>query len=125
MSACTPIVDAIDAVHGDLSDKMKFMAALRAIKFASPKGDISLDKYGQVIQSMYIREVEKVDGQLANVPIATYTNVDQFWPFTDAEFDIVQIHLQGLKGHADRLQQAAGQEIAARRARRRAGAGRI
>ena len=66
------IVDAINAVNGDLSDTMKFIAALKAVKFNSPKGEISLDKYGQVIQTMYIREVQKVDGQLANVPIATY-----------------------------------------------------
>lgn len=80
------IVDAINAVNGDLSDKMKLIAALKAVKFDSPKGEISLDKYGQVIQSMYIREVEMVDGQPANVPIATYTNIDQFWPYTAAEF---------------------------------------
>jgi branched-chain amino acid transport system substrate-binding protein len=80
------IVDAIKAVNGDLSDTMKFMAALKAIKFDSPKGAISLDSYGMVIQSMYIREAEKVDGQIGNVPIATYTNVDQFWPYTADEF---------------------------------------
>ena len=80
------IVDAINAVNGDLTDKMKFMAALKAVKFDSPKGYISLDQYGQVIQSMYIREVQKVDGQPANVPIASYANVDQFWPYTAAEF---------------------------------------
>jgi hypothetical protein len=65
---------------------MKFIAALKAVKFDSPKGAISLDKYGQVIETMYIRQVEKVDGQLANVPIATYKNIDQFWPYTAAEF---------------------------------------
>jgi branched-chain amino acid transport system substrate-binding protein len=81
------IVDAITALHGDLSDKMKFIAALRAIKFDSPKGPISLDKYGQVIQTMYIRQVEMVNGQPANVPIASYPSVDQFWPFTEAEFN--------------------------------------
>jgi branched-chain amino acid transport system substrate-binding protein len=80
------IVDAIKAVNGDLTDKNKFIAALRAVKFDSPKGEISLDQYGQVIQNMYIREVQKVDGQLANVPIATYNHVDQFWPYTAAEF---------------------------------------
>lgn len=63
------IADAIKTVNGDLKDTMKFMAALRAVKFSSPKGDIKLDKYGMVIQSMYIREVKKVDGALANVPI--------------------------------------------------------
>ena len=81
------IVDAIKAVNGDLSDTMKFIAALKAIKFDSPKGEISLDKYGQVIQTMYIREVQKVDGQPANVPIASFKNVDQFWPYTEAEFE--------------------------------------
>lgn len=81
------IVDAIDALHGDLSDKMKFIAALRAIKFDSPKGPISLDKYGQVIQTMYIRQVQMVDGKPENVPVASYPNVDQFWPFTEAEVE--------------------------------------
>jgi branched-chain amino acid transport system substrate-binding protein len=80
------IADAIDALHGDIADKTKFVAAIDAAKFDSPKGPLSLDKYGMVIQSMYIREVEKVDGQLANVPIATYHDVDQFWPYTEAEF---------------------------------------
>jgi len=72
------IVDAIDAVHGNLGDKMEFI---------SPKGPIALDKYGMVVQSMYVREVKKVDGQLANVPIATYHAIDQYWPYTEAELE--------------------------------------
>ncbi|HUZ73049.1 MAG TPA: ABC transporter substrate-binding protein [Stellaceae bacterium] len=92
------IVDAINAVHGDLSDKLKFMAALKAVKFNSPKGEISLDKYGQVIQTMYIREVQKVDGELANVPIASYPNVDQFWPFTPADFEQFKYSWKDEKG---------------------------
>lgn len=84
------IADAIDAVHGDLADKTKVMAALKAAKFDSPKGEIALDQDGMVVQSMYIREVQKVDGQLANVPIATYKNVGQYWPYTEAEFEAFQ-----------------------------------
>lgn len=80
------IVDAITAINGDLSDTNKFIAALKAVNFDSPKGHISLDQYGQVIQSMYIREVQMVDGQPANVPIASYSNVGQFWPYTADEF---------------------------------------
>ena len=104
------IVDAIDALHGDISDKMKFLAALRAVKFDSPKGPISLDKYGQVIQTMYIRKVEMVNGQPQNVPIASYPNVDQFWPFTEADLESIQIQLQGIQGVADRLRAFVGQE---------------
>ena len=92
------ISDAITALKGDLSDKMKFVAALKQIKFPSPKGDIRLDKYGMVIQTMYIREVQKVDGQLANVPIASYPNVDQFWPFSDTEFAAYKYTYKELKG---------------------------
>jgi branched-chain amino acid transport system substrate-binding protein len=92
------IVDAIKAVNGDLKDTMKFMAALKSVKFSSPKGDISLDKYGQVIQTMIIREAQKVDGKIGNVPIATYPNVDQFWPFTEAEFESFKYSYKELKG---------------------------
>jgi branched-chain amino acid transport system substrate-binding protein len=92
------IADAVKTVHGDLSDTMKFMAALKAVKFDSPKGEISLDKYGQVIQSMYIRQVKKVDGQYENVPIATYHKIDQFWPFTEAEFEAFKYTYKQVKG---------------------------
>jgi branched-chain amino acid transport system substrate-binding protein len=85
------IVDAIDAVKGDLSDTTKFMDALRAVHFSSPKGEVRLDKYGNVIQSIYIREAEKADGQLGNMPIATYGDVDQFWPFTEAQYASYQL----------------------------------
>ena len=51
-----------------------------------------------VIQSMYIREVQKVDGQLANVPVATYNNVDQFWPMTYEEYESYKYGYKDLKG---------------------------
>ena len=47
----------------------------------------TLDKYGQVIQTMYIRQTQMVDGKPQNVPIASYPGVDQFWPFTLAEIE--------------------------------------
>ncbi len=92
------IVDAIAAVNGDLSDKMKFMAALKAVHFNSPKGEIALDSHGQVIQSMYIREVEKTDQGLANVPVATYEHIGQYWPFTEKEFESFKYTYKNLKG---------------------------
>ncbi len=80
------IVDAIAAVKGDLTDKTRFMAALRAVRFDSPKGRIAINSYGQVVQSIYVRQVRKTGGRAANVPVATYEHVGQFWPFTAAEF---------------------------------------
>ncbi|MGH7089860.1 MAG: ABC transporter substrate-binding protein [Stellaceae bacterium] len=80
------IADALDAVHGDVKDTAKFIAALRAVKFDSPKGPIELDKRGMVIQTMYIRQVQKVDGGFGNVPVASYKHVDQYWPYTEAQY---------------------------------------
>jgi len=92
------ITDAIAAVHGDMSDPLKFVAALKAVHFDSPKGEISLDSLGQVVQSMYIREVEKTPEGPANVPIATYTHIDQYWPFTQKEFESFKYGYKDLKG---------------------------
>jgi branched-chain amino acid transport system substrate-binding protein len=92
------IIDAIAAVHGDMSSPMKFVAALKAVHFNSPKGEISLDSRGQVVQSMYIREVKKTPEGLANVPIATYTHVGQYWPFTEKQFASFKYGYKELKG---------------------------
>ena len=92
------ITDAIAAVHGDMSDKMKFIAALKAVHFNSPKGQIALDGHGQVIQSMFVREVKTADGAAANVPVATYTHIDQYWPFTEAQFASFKYTYKNMKG---------------------------
>jgi branched-chain amino acid transport system substrate-binding protein len=92
------IVEAAKAIDGNVEDTAKFIDALKAVKFDSAKGPISLDKFGQVIQSIYVREVQKVDGVYANVPVATYANVDQFWPMTVDEFESYKYRYVDLKG---------------------------
>lgn len=91
------IVDAAKAVNGDVENSQKFMNALMHVKFESPKGPISLDKYGNVNQSMYVRKVEKTGGTLENAVIATYPNQDQFWPFTEKEYESFKYPLHDLK----------------------------
>ncbi|HUQ75606.1 MAG TPA: ABC transporter substrate-binding protein [Burkholderiales bacterium] len=80
------IVEAAKASNGAVEDGEKFIAALKGVKFPSPKGDIAIDQYGNVIQSQYIRKVEKVGADYVNTPIATYDSVDQFWPFKSEEY---------------------------------------
>ena len=92
------IVEAAKAVDGRVEDTDRFMAALRQVKFKSAKGDVALDKYGQVIQSMYVRRTEKQGSDYVNVPTATYENVDQFWPFTYEEFSSYKNRYVDLKG---------------------------
>jgi branched-chain amino acid transport system substrate-binding protein len=81
------IVEAIKAVNGDVENKGKFMEALRKVEIKdAPRGDFKLDSYGNPVQNIYIRKVERVGGNLQNTVIYTYPNVSQFWKYKPEEF---------------------------------------
>ena len=75
------IGNAIEAVNGDVENKDKFHDALQKEKMAnSPHGALSVD-HGQVVQDMYIRRIDKVNGHYQNTVIHTYPKVNQFFKF--------------------------------------------
>jgi branched-chain amino acid transport system substrate-binding protein len=77
----------LDVVHGDLSNPDAFVKALHAVHLAdAPRGPVYLDSYGNPVENVYIRKVEQVNGQLANVVIHTFFNVSQFWTYPPATF---------------------------------------
>lgn len=81
------IVRAIKAVNGDVENKDKFIEAVRAIEIPnSLRGPLKLDKYGHVIQNIYIRQVEKVGNAYQNTVIETYPMVSQFWTYDPETF---------------------------------------
>ena len=81
------IVEAIKAVNGDVENREKLMAALRKVELKDvPRGPMKLDNYGNPIQNIYIRKVEKKGGELQNTVIQTYPNVSQFWKSKPEEF---------------------------------------
>lgn len=80
------IAEAAKALGGKVEDGEKLVAALKQVKFPSPKGPIAIDQFGNVIQSMYVRKVEKVGNDYLNVPVATYDTIDQFWPWKVDEY---------------------------------------
>ena len=51
-----------------------------------PRGNLTLDALGNPIMDIYIRKVEKVDGNLRNVVIKTYPAVSQFWTYKTKDF---------------------------------------
>jgi branched-chain amino acid transport system substrate-binding protein len=52
------------------------VAAMKGMAFESPRGPISIDpETRDIIQNVYMRKVEKVDGQLYNVEFETFPNV--------------------------------------------------
>ena len=81
------IAEAAKAVGGNVEDKEKFLAALKKVEISdAPRGPIKLDTYGNPIQNIYVRKVEKRDGELWNTVIHTFPAVSQFWKYKPEEF---------------------------------------
>jgi len=78
---------ACQAVGGKVEDKTAFMKALRATDIKDTvRGPVKFDDLGNVISTVYIRRVDKVNGKLQNTVIHTYPNVSQFWTYGEKAF---------------------------------------
>jgi branched-chain amino acid transport system substrate-binding protein len=61
---------------GGKSDGDSLLEAMKGMKWESPRGPISIDpETRDIVQNIYIRKVEKVNGQLYNVEFATFEAV--------------------------------------------------
>jgi branched-chain amino acid transport system substrate-binding protein len=61
---------------GGATDADKFLAALKGMKLMSPRGPIMIDpETRDIVQTVYIREVKKLDGQLYNIEFDKFENV--------------------------------------------------
>ena len=81
------IDEAAKAINGDLENREKFLAALRKVEIPdAPRGPIKLDAYGNPVQNIYIRKVEKKDGELWNTVLKVYPNVSQFWTYKPDQY---------------------------------------
>jgi branched-chain amino acid transport system substrate-binding protein len=74
-------------VKGRFEDKRAFLKALHEVKLDhGPMGPLRLDAYGKPILNVYVRKVERRNGELVNVTVATYPNVSQFWTYDARAF---------------------------------------
>ena len=81
------IVEAIKSINGDVENREKLITALKKVEIKDvPRGPFKLDSYGNPIENVYIRKVERVGGELQNTVIYTYPNVSQFWKYNPEEF---------------------------------------
>jgi branched-chain amino acid transport system substrate-binding protein len=61
---------------GGATDGKGLIAAMKGMSWESPRGPMSVDRSsGEVVHNIYIRKVEKVDGELRNVEFETFANV--------------------------------------------------
>jgi len=70
------IVEAVDRVDGDTSDRDGLVRALEAAQMVTPRGPLRFDPASHnPIQNVYLREVRDVGGALHNVVVATFEDV--------------------------------------------------
>jgi branched-chain amino acid transport system substrate-binding protein len=79
--------EAMKAVKGKFEDKAAFVKALHNVRLTrGPMGPIRLDEYGKPVLSIYIRKVERKNGQLVNTTIETVKDVSQFFTYDPKQF---------------------------------------
>ncbi len=78
---------ALEATGGDVENREKFIAAIRRVDLSdAPRGPVKFDDYGNPIQNIYVRKVERLGGRLQNTVIHTFLGVGQFWTYRPDEF---------------------------------------
>ena len=82
------INEAVRSLAGNVEDREKMLAALRKVEIPdAPRGPVKLDGYGNPIQNVYFRKVERNrEGELQNTVIVTIPAVSQFWRYNPEEF---------------------------------------
>ena len=81
------IAEAVKAIGGKVEDRDAFLGALKKVELKdTARGPLSIDRWGNPVQNIYIRKVERVDGKLQNTVIFTYPAVSQFWKYNPEEF---------------------------------------
>ena len=81
------ITEAIKAAGGKVEDRPALLAALRKVALKdTARGPLSVDAFGNPVQNIYVRKVERVGGKLQNTVIATIPAVSQFYKYKPEDF---------------------------------------
>jgi branched-chain amino acid transport system substrate-binding protein len=76
------LLAAIEAIGGRAEDREALLRAMHTVKLTDlPRGPVELDEYGNPIENVYVRRVERVNGELQNTVIHTFPGVSQFWKY--------------------------------------------
>jgi branched-chain amino acid transport system substrate-binding protein len=87
---------AIKGANGNVEDTDKFLAALKKVQITTPKGPFKFDDYQNVVQNIYIKRIEKKDGQFVEKTLGVVPNVSQFWKWKPEE--VIKFPFGKLKG---------------------------
>jgi branched-chain amino acid transport system substrate-binding protein len=66
---------ALSATKGE-TDGPRLVEAMKGMKWESPRGPVSIDPATRdIVQNIYMRKVERQNGELYNIEFETYPNV--------------------------------------------------
>jgi branched-chain amino acid transport system substrate-binding protein len=78
---------ALHKTGGTTADKDALIAALRGVSLTdTPRGAFRFDRLGNVIGNVFIRKLERKDGELVNTILKTYRDVSQFWTYDEKQY---------------------------------------
>jgi branched-chain amino acid transport system substrate-binding protein len=81
------IAEAIKSIGGKAEDREALLAALRKVDLKdTARGPLKVDAYGNPVQNIYVRKVERVGGRLQNSLIATVPEVSQFYTYKPDDY---------------------------------------
>jgi len=70
------IGEALKETEGETEDVEALVEAMEGVEFQSPRGPMTLDENHNPVQNIYIREAQRVDGEIRNVVVDTIENVE-------------------------------------------------
>lgn len=98
-SAAQWIAETLEETGGEFSPEL-FTDTMKTMTVDTPFGSQSLDDTGNPIFTVYIREVtEREDGKLWNTVIATYEDVDQYWPQSKEDYLAQPVYSRDFQGN--------------------------
>lgn len=81
------IAEAIKSIGGKAEDREALLAALRKVDLKdTARGPLKVDAYGNPVQNIYVRKVERAGGRLQNSVIATVPEVSQFYTYKPDDY---------------------------------------
>jgi branched-chain amino acid transport system substrate-binding protein len=88
---CEVVAAALKTAGGDVSNKEKFMGALKQVSLTdTPRGPVKFDHLNNVVGNFYVRKLGKEGAKyglkLWNKTVKTYENVSQFWVWPEKEY---------------------------------------
>ncbi|MDP2661967.1 MAG: ABC transporter substrate-binding protein, partial [Dehalococcoidia bacterium] len=105
------LAEAIKGAEGNVEDKDKFVAALKKVDIKTAKGPFKFDDYQNVVQTIYIKRIDKSGNDYVEKTLATVPNVTQFWKWKPEE--VIRFPFGKLKGKWTNITKQQEQDLLA------------